>query len=408
MSRRVISARELKAELEQAVQSDGLSLKYQPIVDLTTGQIVAVEALVRWEHAALGSISPVDFIPVAERSTLIARIDRWVLRTACEQVRAWQHRFPRCVPLVACVNLSAKLIDRPGLVEHVREVLETTGLEAGYLRMEVTETVLMKDAIAHMRMLQALRQLGVGIAIDDFGTGYSSLSYLRWIPADVLKLDRSFVVRLGKDPRDSVIVQGLVQIAQGLGMSVTAEGIETRQQCAQLCQLGCSRGQGYYFAPPLTSDDLSVLLQREMLGHTLFCLDPNGSGVAPGSTSLVRPRVLVVDDDDHIRGLVSCALELEGYEVVAAEDGEAALEQISRLPPDLILLDVMMPGMDGRRFSQAYRARPGRHAPIIVLTAVADAATCATEIGAASYLRKPFEIDAMLTSVDRLVTTSPA
>jgi EAL domain-containing protein (putative c-di-GMP-specific phosphodiesterase class I)/CheY-like chemotaxis protein len=408
MSRRVISARELKAELEQAVRCDRLSLRYQPIVDLTTGQIVAVEALVRWEHPAWGTISPVDFIPIAERSSLIARIDRWVLRTACEQVRGWQLRFPRCDPLVACVNLSAKLIDRQGLVGHVREVLDATGLEASCLRLEVTETVLMKDAIAHMRTLRALRQFGVGIAIDDFGTGYSSLSYLRWLPADVLKLDRSFVVRLGKDPRDAVIIQGVIGIAQGLGMTVTAEGIETQQQCSQLCQLGCSRGQGYHFAPPLTPDDLTVLLQRERLGHTLFCPNVNVAGTETGATAAGRSRVLVVDDDEHIRGLVSCALELEGYEVVAAEDGEAALEQIAQQPPDLILLDMMMPGMDGRRFSQVYRARPGRHAPIIVLTAIPDAASCATEIGAASYLSKPFEIDAMLTSVDRLVATSSA
>jgi EAL domain-containing protein (putative c-di-GMP-specific phosphodiesterase class I) len=208
MSRRVISDGELRDELEHAVRCDRLSLQYQPIIDLATGQIGAVEALVRWEHPSWGTISPVDFIPIAERSALITRVDRWVLRTACEQVRAWQLRFPRRAPLVACVNLSAKHIDRQGLVEHVRQVLGDTGLDASCLRLEVTETVLMKDAIVHMRTLRALRQLGVGIAIDDFGTGYSSLSYLRWLPADVLKLDRSFVVRLGKDPRDGVIPRG--------------------------------------------------------------------------------------------------------------------------------------------------------------------------------------------------------
>lgn len=405
MSRHVISARELRAELEQAVRCDRLSLRYQPIVDLATGLIAAVEALVRWEHAAWGPISPADFIPIAERSALIRRIDRWVLREACEQVHAWQVRFPQRAPLVACVNLSAKLVDRQGLVEHVRQVLRATDLDAACLRLEMTETVLMKDAIVHMRTLQELRQLGVGIAIDDFGTGYSSLSYLRWLPADMLKLDRSFVVRLGKDPRDAVIVRGLVGIAERLGLTVTAEGIETQQQCGQTSQLGCSYGQGYYFAPPLLPDDLTDLFRRELLGDTIFRPDSNTSDGVMSAMIPVRPRVLVVDDDEHIRGLVSCALELEGYEVVAAENGETALEQIARHPPDVILLDMIMPGMDGRRFSQAYRARPGRHAPIIVLTAMPDAATCASEVGAATYLRKPFEIDMMLTSIDRLVTT---
>jgi len=405
MSRYIGPLGDLEDEFAHAVRTGCLSLRYQPIVVLATGEIVGVEALVRWEHPSRGTISPSDFIPLAERSGLIVPIDRWVLHTACEQVKAWQHHFPRHATLVASVNLSARLVSRRGLVDDVRQTLATTGLDPACLRLEVTETVLMQDSTANIRTLHALRQLGVGIAIDDFGTGYSSLSYLRWLPADILKLDRSFVIRLGKDSRDAVIVQGLVGIAQGLGMTVTAEGIETEQQWTELTRLGCNRGQGYYFAPPLTADDLTTLLHREGLGHPAIGVEVGAACSAAGTTGKRRGRVLVVDDDEPIRHLASCALELEGYEVIVAEDGADALEQIEQQPPDLIVLDVMMPGMDGLRFSQAYHARAGNHAPLVVLSAVADVDTCAAEVGAASYLRKPVEIETFLETIDRLVTT---
>lgn len=398
MSRKVISAGELRSELEQALDRDQCSVQYQPIVDLATGAIVAVEALCRWVHPRWGPISPSDFIPVAERSGLIVPLDRWMLQTACYQVKAWQLQFPVRPPLIVHVNLSAKRIHQATLIDEVRQVLVAADLKAACLRLEVTESVLMKDSIANVRTLHALRQLGVGIAIDDFGTGYSSLSYLRWLPADVLKLDRSFIARLGKDPRDTVIVQGIITIAKGLGMTLTAEGIETEDQYAQLRRLSCDRGQGYYFAQPLQPDDLTGLLQREALGGVIV-----GAGVTtPGTAS--GPRVLVIDDDEHLRRLTSCALEMEGYEVIAAADGLAALQVLEHDAPNVILLDLMMPVMDGRRFSQAYRERPGPHAPIIVLTAAGEAAVGAAEIGAASYLRKPFDLDALLKSVDRLVT----
>jgi EAL domain-containing protein (putative c-di-GMP-specific phosphodiesterase class I) len=405
MSRTVVGPREFRGELAQALPQRQLSVQYQPIVDLTTTRIAAVEALVRWEHPRWGMIAPSDFIPIAERTGLIILIDQWVLGTACQQVKAWQRRFPQRPPLVGNVNLSAKLIGQASLVSDVQQTLEACELEAACLRLEVTESVLMKDTIANIRTLHALRRLGVEIAIDDFGTGYSSLSYLRWLPADVLKLDRSFVVGLGQEPRDSVIVQGLISIARGLGMTVTAEGIETEQQHAQLALLGCDRGQGYYFAPPLVPDDIATLLQREVLEDTIVGADAGGPSAEAGASG--RRRVLIVDDDAHVRRLLRCALEFEGYETSVAEDGQAALEVLGRLPPNVILLDMMMPIMDGRRFSQAYLERPGHHAPIVVLTAAADAAACAAEVGAVNYLRKPFDLDAILATVASLATVSP-
>lgn len=380
-----------------------LAIHYQPIVALATGRIASVESLVRWEHPESGVIPPAEFVPIAERSGLIVQIDRWVLRQSCARVLSWQRQFPRRPRLVASVNLSAKLIHRAGLIDDIHETLRATGLDAGSLRLEVTESVLMQDSIANIGRLHALRQLGVGIAIDDFGTGYSSLSYLRWLPADILKLDRSFIARLDRDPRDAVIVGGLLEIARGLGMRVTAEGIETEQQWSQLRRLGCADGQGFYFSRPLPADEMTALLQREA-DHA----SPSGLDIWGGAPSPRRPRVLVVDDDEHIRQLVGYALELEGYEVIAASHGQAALDSLERLSPSLILLDIMMPVMDGRQFSREYHRRPGPHAPIVVLTASSKAAGCAAEVGAADYLAKPFDIHSLLKSVDKLAVATPA
>lgn len=402
--RRLLPEPSLTADLARAIEDRQLSVHYQPIVDLTSDTVVAAEALARWSHPHRGLIPPSVFIPIAERSGLISALDRWVLRAACAQVKAWHDRFPSRPPLVVNVNLSARLLEEPSLVEDVRRVLADTSLDPRCLRLEITESVLLRESAAHVRALHRLRQLGVAIAIDDFGTGYSSLNYLRWLPADALKLDRSFIARLGQDPRDAIIIQALVDLARRLGMSLTAEGIETEHQRDHLHRLGCDRGQGYYFAPPLPAHELEAVLEAEQaLGLAAEASANAGTVTAPKAQSSDL-RVLVVDDDDQIRQMTSCVLELDGYEVVTAANGLAALGRLQRRPPSVILLDMMMPVMDGWRFSEAYRALPGPHAPIVVLTAAPDPAACAAEIGAAGYLAKPFEVDELLASVDRLVS----
>jgi Amt family ammonium transporter len=211
-------------------------------------------------------VSPLSFIPLAEETGLILPIGRWVLETACKQVRAWQRRYPSARDLVVSVNLSARQFAQADLVGSVASILDHTGLEASCLELEITESVVMDQSEASIERLRALRGLGVGLVLDDFGTGYSSLSYLRRLPLDAIKVDRSFVSGLGLDGREAAvdlpIVQAVISLAHGLGIDVVAEGIEGPGQLECLRDLECDRGQGYYFARPLPPEELEALLDR--------------------------------------------------------------------------------------------------------------------------------------------------
>jgi diguanylate cyclase (GGDEF)-like protein len=252
MGRTAAERLELETELRRAIEHDGLLMHYQPIVDLASGRIVEVEALVRWRHPRRGLMSPASFIPLAEESGLIVPLGRWVLRTACRQARVWRMQNPG---LVVSANLSARELQQPDLADSVQRILIETGLPPGGLKLEITETVLMRDADA--AQLVRLAELGVHLAIDDFGTGYSSLAYLSRLPIDTLKIDRSFVSRLGREPESDAVVRTIIALAHTLKLSVTAEGIETPEQAAQLRSLGAQRGQGYYFARPAPAELLN-------------------------------------------------------------------------------------------------------------------------------------------------------
>jgi EAL domain-containing protein (putative c-di-GMP-specific phosphodiesterase class I) len=225
-----------------------------------------VEALVRWEHPERGLVSPAEFIPLAEETGLIVPIGQWVLEEACRQVREWQLAHPHQPPLGLSVNLSARQFQHPGLVAEIAQALSQSGLDARCLTLELTESVVMQDAEGTVAKLHALKELGIQLAIDDFGTGYSSLSYLKRFPVDTLKIDRSFVDGIGQDAQDTAIVQSVVALAKTLHLSVTGEGIETREQAARLRALGCDRGQGYLFARPLPAEDVAALLAQRGAG----------------------------------------------------------------------------------------------------------------------------------------------
>jgi diguanylate cyclase (GGDEF)-like protein/PAS domain S-box-containing protein len=241
----------LEVELRRAIEGGELRVFYQPVVDLANGQIAAVEALVRWEHPQRGLISPAEFIPIAEETGLIVPLGRWVLETACRQVRAWQIATPQAPPLRLNVNLSARQVQQPALIAEIGAILATTGFPTAALTLEITENLTIDRADGALAVLTQLKALGVHLVIDDFGTGYSALSYLKRYPLDGLKLDRSFVDRLDQDPEDTAIIHAILAVAHALHLSVTAEGIETVEQLAALRALGCAWGQGYYFAHPL-------------------------------------------------------------------------------------------------------------------------------------------------------------
>jgi diguanylate cyclase (GGDEF)-like protein/PAS domain S-box-containing protein len=249
----------MEAELRQAIERDEFKIYYQPVLELETGRVVKAEALVRWEHPKHGLVSPNEFVPLAEEVGLIVPIGQWVIEQACKQAIVWQEQYPSDPPMGICVNLSARQIQYPTLVDDVAGVLAKTGLEPRCLEFEITESVAMEDAEATVAALQQLKALGVSLAIDDFGTGYSTLSYLKRYPVDTLKLDRSLVEEIGRDRGDTAIVRAVIAFAKSLNLQVVAEGIETSEQLVQLRALGCDLGQGYYFARPLPGDAAGAL-----------------------------------------------------------------------------------------------------------------------------------------------------
>jgi diguanylate cyclase (GGDEF)-like protein/PAS domain S-box-containing protein len=250
---------QMETDLRQGMKRQELLLHYQPIVSLTTGQIMGFEALVRWRHATRGLVSPADFIPLAEETGLILSMGEWVLREACHQLRVWQQQFADHVPLFMSVNVSGKQFVQLDLVEKIDKILTETQCDRRGLKLEITESGIIdnEDAIA---MLEYLRALGIELSIDDFGTGYSSLSRLYHFPINTLKIDRSFVSRMGTGADNSPIVRTIITLANNLGMDVIAEGIETAHQLKQLRALGCEFGQGYFFSKPVDSATASALI----------------------------------------------------------------------------------------------------------------------------------------------------
>ncbi len=233
---------------------------YQPLIDLHSGQITAMEALVRWQHPTLGLVSPVKFIPIAEANGLILPIGEWVLRTACAQNRAWQ--LAGFNPIRISVNLSARQFELPNLVEVVSQILEETGLQVSYLELEVTESFLMADMERSVKILKQLRELGIWLALDDFGTGYSSLNYLKRFPVNMLKIDRSFVQDVTSNPDSAAVTNAIIALAKSLRLNITAEGVETQEQLDYLKMQGCDEGQGYYFSCPVPADLITPMLQK--------------------------------------------------------------------------------------------------------------------------------------------------
>jgi diguanylate cyclase (GGDEF)-like protein/PAS domain S-box-containing protein len=251
---------QLKADLQRGLEREELSLVYQPIVDLRSGTAVGLEALLRWTHPRLGPIGPTGFVPLAEESGAIIPIGKWVLREAVERARGWQVALGRDVQI--SVNLSARQLADPHLAEQVAASLAGAGLAPTSLVLEITEGALVDDVDLAVATMASLRTLGVGLAIDDFGTGYSSLNYLRQLPVDTIKIDRSFVVELGRSEDQRALLRSIVGLARSLRLETIAEGIETASQVEELRALGVRLGQGYYFARPLPADQAVSFLAR--------------------------------------------------------------------------------------------------------------------------------------------------
>ena len=252
---------ELEVRLAQALQRGEFSLQYQPRVDIATGQILGAEALLRWWNADLGTMSPAQFIPLAEDTGLIVAIGRWVLRTACEQNMAWQARGMPSI--VMSVNLSPRQFKEPALLSDIAAILAETGMAPELLELEITESMIMQHVDIAAEKAAAMKKLGIKLAIDDFGTGYSSLSQLKRFPIDTLKIDRAFVRDIPASSDDTAITKAVVSLGKALGVRVVAEGVETSAQYQFLRDNGCDEMQGFYFSKPCHPDAFAVLLKKK-------------------------------------------------------------------------------------------------------------------------------------------------
>jgi diguanylate cyclase (GGDEF)-like protein len=262
MRARALARLQIETDLRRALEREEFRVHYQPIVSLASGRICGFEALLRWQHREKGMIPPLEFITVAEETGLILGFGSWVLREACRQIRVWQQVLPINPPLTVSVNLSAKQFAQADLPDQVGRIMDETGVPAGSLELELTETVSMEDVEHSQRSIQALKCLGVRLTIDDFGTGYSSLSYLRRFAVDTLKIDRSFVSQLDVDEESREIVRTITTLAHNMGMEVVAEGTETAAQAAHLRSFGCEYAQGYFFFKPADSRTVETVLRQ--------------------------------------------------------------------------------------------------------------------------------------------------
>lgn len=258
-----LSALQLEIDLRRAIKNKEFLLYYQPIISVGTENIAGFEVLIRWNHPTRGIVPPNDFIPIAEETGLILPIGTWVIREGCRQMSQWRRKYPSAQNLIISINLSARQLEQSDLIEQITEILEETNLNPRCLKLEITESVVMHNTEHSVKTIGDLREMGIRVSIDDFGTGYSSLSYLHRFPIDTLKIDRSFVNRIGDGGESSEIVQTIIKLASNLGMDVVAEGVETVEQLDFLRDINCGYVQGYYYSRPI--DNLSATEMVENL-----------------------------------------------------------------------------------------------------------------------------------------------
>jgi diguanylate cyclase (GGDEF)-like protein/PAS domain S-box-containing protein len=270
MKQEAFARLELESDLRSALDSNKLEVAYQPIVNLSTGAIVEVEALCRWNHPTKGFISPAIFIPLAEETGLILQLGRWIMGEACSQLREWQDADPLFSNLGMSINLSGKQMENPDLILEIQAILDDTEIEPNRIKLEITESEMMKDVPITIQCLRDLRALGVKLAVDDFGTGYSSMCYLSDFPINTMKVDQAFVQRLGDNREDNAIVEAIITLGKNLSLTITSEGIETEKQLRTLQSLGCHFGQGYLFSKPLPADKLAEYVAKPVVLEKLF------------------------------------------------------------------------------------------------------------------------------------------
>ncbi|MET3133075.1 diguanylate cyclase (GGDEF)-like protein/PAS domain S-box-containing protein [Oxalobacteraceae bacterium GrIS 1.11] len=346
MHARIAERALIEAQLRHALARDELSLHYQPRVDLRSGQVAGMEALLRWHHPQLGMVAPSRFIGVAEETGLIVPIGLWVLHSACAQNKAWQEAG--LARLRVAVNLSARQFRDPALADEIVRVLATTGLEAQYLELELTESVMMHNVDEAVAALVHLKALGVALSIDDFGTGYSSLAYLKRFPLDYLKIDQSFIHDMLDDPSGAAIVRSVIALGHSLNFKVIAEGVETEAQLAYLRRYHCDEMQGYYFSRPLPVEQFGRLLAEEA--------SLPGARTAPAG----QRTLLLLDDEVNVLASLARLFRRDAYTILRADTPQQAFDLLALHEVQVIVSDQRMPAMTGTEFfSRVKKMYPG-------------------------------------------------
>ncbi len=328
LNARIAEKVELEKLLRQAIDGEQFILHYQPKVDIRTGQIIGAEALIRWRHPVLGMVPPDKFISLAEDTGLIVPIGAWVIRTACAQQAAWRDAGVDIVPVA--LNLSALQFREGNVLDSVQQALRANALDASWIELELTETLVMQDAEAALQTMRAFCGLGLRLSLDDFGTGYSSLAYLKRFPFQYVKIDRAFVTDVTHNPDDAAIATAIIAMAHSLHMEVIAEGVETEAQLQFLRRRQCDYIQGYYFSKPVPADDF----------HTMLCegkhLDFTPSAAEQECT------LLVVDEDPAFLAAIRRSLRGEGYRVLTAAGGQEALDLLATETVQVVLCDQLV------------------------------------------------------------------
>ncbi|MYM98552.1 EAL domain-containing protein [Duganella vulcania] len=336
MGRRIAEYVEMEHALRVALERQQFEVYYQPKVNLSSGRLSGVEALVRWNHPERGIVQPDTFIPLAEKTGLIGPIGAWVLRSACLQARRWHELgFD---DLSVAVNLSAHQFEQQDVAALVTQILAETGLAARHLQLELTESMLMSDSDSMLAALRAIKAVGVTLALDDFGTGYSSLAYLKRFPIDVIKIDRSFVHNITTDPSDASLTRAIVLMAKSLKMRTVAEGVETPGQLGFLGAIHCDDVQGYYFSKPVPAAALTALLQAQREQALL------PQGAAPQRT------ILLLDDEPHMLNALRRVFRNEHYRILHTTSALEAFELLATHRVQVILSDQRMAIMSGTTF----------------------------------------------------------
>ncbi len=389
LGERALIRRRLEAALRAAIENGQLALHYQPLVDLQTGKVIALEALARWTHPELGEVPPTRFIAVAEECGMIEQLGEWALQQACLDMRGWRERG--VADLRVAVNVSPRQFRDPQLADKVASALQAAGIEAQWLSLEITENVLMQDTPASEATLERLRTLGIDLVLDDFGTGFSSLGYLKRFSFNKVKIDRSFVDNLVTDADDAAISKAVISMAHSLGIRVVAEGVETEGQCDFLRRNMCDEIQGFLVSPAIPPEQVDAFIGGEPLlpGRLLRQHKPSRT-------------LLIVDDEVNILSALKRLLRRDNYTILTANSGAEGLALLENSEVDVIVSDQRMPGMTGVEFlGKAKELYPETVRMVLSGYSELQSVTDAVNQGAIyKFLMKPWDDDKLRVHVE--------